>query len=122
MVENSPMIVKRMSELLNEIRGIEFVGNAESISTTLEILSKEQPDALILDIHLGNGFDINGIQLLHLIRKLYPAVKVIMLTNLSNLQYRRQCLEGGADYFFDKSIDFDKIPEILDEISQNKNT
>ena len=120
MVEDSAMIVKRMSDLLNDIGGVTFVGNAQSISATLEILAKESPDAMILDINLGSSFEMNGIQLLHLIRKLYPILKVIMFTNLSNLHYRRQCFEAGADYFFDKSIDFDKLPEILAEISQQK--
>ena len=38
---------------------------------------------------------------------------VIMLTNYPFEQYRRECAEAGADYFLNKSTEFEKINEIL---------
>ena len=36
-----------------------------------------------------------------------------MLTNYPYPQYRKKCMNGGADYFFDKSTEFNKITEVL---------
>jgi two-component system, OmpR family, response regulator len=38
---------------------------------------------------------------------------VIVLTQYPNPAYRERCLEMGADYFFDKSTEFDRVMELL---------
>jgi DNA-binding NarL/FixJ family response regulator len=48
-----------------------------------------------------------------------PAPKVIMLTNFSYIQYRKKCEDIGCEFFFDKSSEFDKIPEALEQIRQS---
>jgi hypothetical protein len=40
-----------------------------------------------------------------------------MLTNYPFLQYRKTCLEAGASYFFDKSSEFEKIPQALEQLT-----
>ncbi len=42
--------------------------------------------------------------------------KVIVLTNYAQEQYRKKCFEEGADFFFDKSIEFDKIVEVIQKL------
>jgi DNA-binding NarL/FixJ family response regulator len=121
MVDDSPLIVKRVMDLIEDIKGARFLGNAESVTTIQEILSAERPDVLILDINLGNSFPVNGIQLLVMIRKTNPELRIVMLTNQSDSAYRKLSLENGADYFFDKSNDFDKIPAALNSIMREKN-
>jgi hypothetical protein len=36
-----------------------------------------------------------------------------VLTNHANPQYRRLCLEAGANWFFDKSTEFRKIKGVI---------
>src|SRR2546423_15276142 len=69
-----------------------------------------KPDFVVLDISLPGG---NGMQVLERIKTSNPALRVIMLTNFAFEQYRRRCAELGADYFFDKSNEFDKVLEVL---------
>ena len=45
-----------------------------------------------------------------------PHVIVIMLTNHSGPEYRRACLDAGANFFLDKTNEFQKIPDILDQL------
>jgi DNA-binding NarL/FixJ family response regulator len=61
----------------------------------------------------------NGIELLSKLKKMNPAPKVIMLTNFSYIQYRKKCEDAGCEFFFDKSSEFDKIPEALDQIRKS---
>jgi two-component system response regulator DevR len=120
LVEDSPFIVRRMTDLLDELSGVYFLGNAESIPSALQILSEKKPDVMILDIHLGKTYEMNGIDLLNEVRRKYSWVKIIMLTNTTDSHYRKLCMDGGADYFFDKSNDFERIPETLNLILQTK--
>lgn len=120
-VDDSPVVVARLSQLINEIDEVVVVGYACSISAALLSIQQVKPDAVILDIHLKEDApDANGIDLLIMLRKSYPDLLIIMLTNVNVPQYIERCMESGADYFFDKSNDFDKIPETLKGIYSHK--
>ena len=71
-----------------------------------------KPDAVILDIRLPGR---SGIQVLKEIKAAHPETVVIMLTNYDFDQYRRQCLQLGADYFFNKTLEFEKVMTVLAE-------
>ena len=119
-VEDSALIVSRVREMLSDIVGVEFVGNAGNIPAALDLIKTEYPDVMILDINLGTHDGTNGIDLLNVVRKIYPAINVIMLTNLTDEHYRSLCAYNGAHYFFDKSNDFDKIPDALSQIMEKR--
>jgi len=40
----------------------------------------------------------------------------VMLTNYPYPQYRKKCMDAGADYFFDKSNEFHKVAELLQRL------
>jgi DNA-binding NarL/FixJ family response regulator len=115
-VDDSPLIAQRLRTLLNDVREVEFLGNAETIQSALEFIEEKKPHVVFLDINLAHDKPRNGIDLLNALRKTYPVMKIIMLTNLSDSRYRDMCRSFGADHFFDKSEDFDRIPEMLADI------
>jgi DNA-binding NarL/FixJ family response regulator len=115
-VDDSPLIAARIGDLLAEIPGIELKGKAGTIAEALSLIETELPDVVLLDIHLASDKPKTGIDLLHIASRIYPDVKVIMLTNLTDHSYRLMCESSGAYMFLDKSNDFEKIPQILIEI------
>lgn len=115
-VDDSPLILKRIEQLVDEIPGIELRGKAGTIADALALIDAEQPDVILLDIFLTNDKPKSGIDLLHIVTRMYPRIKIIMLTNLTDSSYRTMCKLSGAYMFLDKSNDFEKIPEILIEI------
>jgi len=40
-----------------------------------------------------------------------------MVTNYPFVQYRKKCLKAGASFFFDKSTEFHKIPQAVEQLS-----
>lgn len=116
-VEDSLVVAERVQSMLVELANITFMGNARSVPEALELISSKNPDVVILDIHLGEQHPHgNGLHLLITLRRKYRRMKLMMLTNLTDPQYRRTCMSLGADYFFDKSNDFDKVSEVLKNI------
>ena len=67
----------------------------------------------ILDIDVPDG---NGIELLEWIKKEYPAIIVIMFSNNADPFFRKAAENSGADYFLDKSMEFEGITQILKSI------
>ena len=112
-VDDSPLIAHRIGELVSEIPGIELKGEAATIAEALSLIETEQPDVILLDIHLAKDKPRSGIDLLHIVSRMYPLIKIIMLTNQTDNSYRTMCKSSGAFMFLDKSNDFEKIPQIL---------
>lgn len=119
-VDDSPVVAERMEQMLEDLSGVEFLGHAVNIPEALDLVKEEKPEVVILDIHLEKDLPLNGMDLLITLKKRHPEMKIIMLTNLSQPQYRDACLRLGADYFLDKTHDFEMIPDILGKIRIDK--
>lgn len=113
-VDDSSIITERLKYMLNEIDDIEILGNAHSISSAKELTSSVKPDVIILDINLSDDdYGKTGIDLLVEFRQKLPEAKIIIFTNHNELHYRLICLEKGANYFFDKSNESNKMTEVI---------
>ncbi len=113
-VDDSVIVRERLTSLLSEVPFIAIVGYADNPLAATEAIVAQRPDIVILDIFLTGG---SGIHVLKNIRGKNIATKVIMLTNYAQEEYRRKCFEEGADFFFDKSIEFDKVVDTIHRIT-----
>jgi DNA-binding NarL/FixJ family response regulator len=113
--DDSATVRERLVTMALDLPEIAVVGQAEDVSGTLDAIRQTRPDVVILDIRMPRG---NGIEVLREVKKMTPAPKVIMLTNFAYAQYRRKCEEAGADFFLDKSTEFDKLPQALEQVRQ----
>lgn len=109
-VDDFPLIIERLLILLNNLDNIELVLSAGDFAQAIPILTNHSPDICVLDIHLPGR---NGIELLKHIKKYYPSIVIIMLTNQTGEYYRDICMSIGADYFIDKSAEFEQVPGII---------
>ncbi|MBS4534434.1 sigma-54-dependent Fis family transcriptional regulator [Clostridium sp. D2Q-14] len=85
------------------------VFTAESGEEGLEIMKKESPDIVIVDIKLPG---INGIDVLKEIKRIKPSCIVIMITYLSDVKLAVKAMKMGAYDYFTK-------PFLLSEISNS---
>jgi len=109
-VDDSPLVRERLVSLLSEVDGVDVVGSADNAEEGIAGISITGPDVAILDIRMPSG---SGISVLEEIKKRDDSPTVIMLTNYPYPQYRKKCMDAGADYFFDKSSEFYKVTEVL---------
>ena len=115
--DDSSVVVERLADLLKEVPGAQLVGQAGDVPDAVRSIQKMKPDALILDLQMPGG---SGLDVLRAVRKDCPRLRVLICTNYPYPQYREECLSAGADYFLDKSADFEKIPAIFRELIQNE--
>jgi len=113
-VEDSLLIIERILSLLNESRNIKMIIHAVNYKESVKMINEINADIVLLDLNLP---DKSGIELLKEIKHNHPQIKVIVLTNHASDNYREICTYMGADYFFDKSSDFDKITETINSMN-----
>lgn len=113
-MDDSDILRERLRSILSEIRRVEIIGEAQDALKAKEMLKKISPDVLILDIRMPKG---SGMDILALVKKEKPKMKVIVLTNYPYPQYRKRCTELGAEYFLDKSKEFDKLPDVFKQLA-----
>jgi DNA-binding NarL/FixJ family response regulator len=111
--DDSPIVYERLVAMLSNLKGIETMGQAHNASEAISSIEELKPDAVILDIHMLGG---NGIDVLHHIKEEQPDTVVIILTNYPYPQYRQRCMDEGADFFFDKSTEFNEVTEVFKQL------
>ena len=112
-VDDSPLIVKRLIDMLNELENLEWIKKAGNYSEAVQLITDTEPNILLLDINLP---DKSGIDILRITKENNPSTKVIMITNQANEYYRKLCMRLGADHFIDKTKEFEQIAEIIETI------
>jgi len=110
-VDDSAAVRERLIIMISDLPGLEISGQAEDAQEGIRLIRELKPDVVLLDIRMpeGSGFDV----LACIQNDVRPKPCVIVLTNYPYPQYQKKCLENGADYFFDKSSEFEKIVGIL---------
>jgi DNA-binding NarL/FixJ family response regulator len=109
-VDDSPVVRERLAHMISELPDTEIIGQADIAFEAINSIRRSKPTIVVLDISMPGG---SGIYVLESIKKEKPAPTVIMLTNFAHDQYRQKCLQLGADYFFDKSTEFEKVIDVL---------
>lgn len=114
LADDSSFVRDRLPGMLTEMAGVEVIGQAADGIVAVNSIRKLKPDIVVLDIRMPGK---NGMEVLQEIKTFEPIPCVIILTNYPYPQYRKKCLEMGADYFLDKSADFDKLFTVIKQLA-----
>ena len=109
--DDSEILLSRLTERLKEIEQIEIIGEAKDSNEAIKATEVLNPDIVVLDIRMAGGNGISALEAIKRTKKRRPIV--IVFTNYPYLQYRKKCLDAGADFFFYKATELDKLVELI---------
>jgi DNA-binding NarL/FixJ family response regulator len=118
LVDDSAMVLEKLAGMISGIDGVEIAGQAMTARDAIRSIVTLKPDLVILDIRLNRGG--SGMDVLKRIKKEIPPPIVIMLTNYPYPQYREKCQALGADYFFDKVMEIEKLYSTFKQLLTDK--
>lgn len=103
--------------LVERIDGVVVVGEAGKGSEALELVRQLGPDLLLLDITMpdGNGFDV-----LDQLTKLYPEIRVIVLTVHEAGEYAIRAVREGAAGYLPKSAASTELEDAIRTVVSGK--
>ena len=101
--DDHPVVVMGISKMIDELDDIRVVATATTISQLFECLSKVHCDILVCDYSFENDKEPDGLLLLDKVRRLYPEVKIILLTAHDDLVIVQRAVKAGVSGFLSKS-------------------
>jgi PAS domain S-box-containing protein len=114
-VDDSVEVRARLGELLSALPGIVSVHTVDDAKAACRIIQSQPPDVVVLDLHLPMG---SGFLVLEAVRAAPKRVTTIVLTNDPSPQCRRSCVRAGADFFFDKSAEFQRMIDVVSGLAR----
>ncbi|EMN1925811.1 response regulator [Burkholderia ambifaria] len=113
LVDHAVAVRQRIALLVGAIGGVVVVGEAEDGHDAWTHIRSSRADVVIVDLRLADG---GGLELIGMLSKAAPPVVTIVLTNHSALAFREACAAAGADYFFDKTAEFDAACRVIESL------
>lgn len=107
-VDDSPLVAPRLRDLLSDRKDTILLGEARNIDEALCAFRDVKFDYVLIDLPFKKA---SG--LLTFIKRSYPDSKVVMFTNNIEWAYRNVYQHLGADYFIDKSSEFNILEDML---------
>ena len=111
--DDSLYTINCLLEMLAIYKQVEIVGFYKNGPDTLEAIRILKPDLAIVDIKMPG---LSGLEVLKEIRKEDQSIKIIILTFISFEYFRQMAIKAGADYFFTKTDDFEKLSLVVAEL------
>lgn len=116
-VEDAPLVRERLIEMLDATPGTLVIGAAERADEAIRDILEERPDVVLLDLRLAQG---NGLDVLRAVHGIAPEITFYMLSSFASEPYRQLAVRLGAQDFFDKASDFERVRDIIAARSATK--
>lgn len=111
-VDDSILIRRSLIKLIDQIDGNLEIAEAVNVPEGIRMAKEILPDIIILDIMMPGG---TGFNVLKIVTEFDVPPVTIVLSKYSTNKFRKEAVEGGADHFFDKSTEFEKVIKVIKE-------
>lgn len=116
--DDHPLVREGLNKVLTKgTIDIAVVGEASNASELLNMLSKQRPDIVILDIAMPGR---SGMDVLKDIKKLYPQLPVLILSMHPEERFAVRALKAGASGYLTKTSISDDLVSAIRVIVQQK--
>jgi DNA-binding NarL/FixJ family response regulator len=115
LVEDSRVLAERLREALDTLEDVEVVDAVADESAAVAAAREKSVDVMILDLQLREG---TGFGVLQQLGKSRPVV--IVFTNYMLPEYQRLASALGVEYFLNKSVDYERLPQLIQEIGASQ--
>ena len=109
-VDDHPMFRMGLAAAIEEMDGIELVGQAPRADQVAALVTDAAPDVLLLDVRLDDG---SGLEVNRWLAEHHPEVRVIMLTMSEDHDTALTALRDGASGYLVKGAGPERVERAL---------
>ena len=115
--DDHPVVRAGLASMLGTQVQLEIIGAASSGEEALELLRRERPDVLLLDLRMPG---MNGIDTLHAIREHGLSARVIILTSFETDEDIYRAVQAGAQGYLLKDTSLREMVEAIQTVHAGK--
>lgn len=109
--DDQQILIEGITTLLNLEDDIQVVGQAKNGIEVLNFLQENSaPDVILMDIRMP---EMNGVECTKQVGRLYPGIRVLILTTFDDDQYISEALSNGADGYLLKDLSAEKLTSAI---------
>ncbi len=112
-VDDHMLVIGGMEKFISRYPQLELTSTYSNGAALMEGLQTCQPDILLLDIQMPGK---TGEELLPVIRKKYPSVRIIALTGYNTPYYIQTMMANGCDGYLLKNTGEDDLIEAIETV------
>lgn len=112
-VDDQGLIRDGLKMILSLSEDIEVVGEAVNGEEAIDMLSRVNPDVILMDIRMPV---LNGVEATKIIKEKFSEVKILILTTFNEDEYIFEGLKYGADGYMLKDVKSDEIIKAIKEV------
>lgn len=116
-VDDHPVVRAGLTSMLGTQSQLQVVGTASSGEETLEIVQRDSPDVLLLDLRMPN---MNGIDTLLALKKAGSNAAVIILTSYETDEDIYRAVQAGAQGYLLKDTSLREMVEAISSVHLGK--
>lgn len=104
-----------IKSLLEDDKSIHVIDEASNGKEALEVIAKNKPDLLVVDIRMP---EMNGIEVVKRLKKSNPEVKALVLSMHDSEEYVVQSIQSGADGYLLKGSSKEEFLKALHTVAE----
>jgi DNA-binding NarL/FixJ family response regulator len=109
-VDDQTLMRDGLKTILTLEADFEVIATASNGVEAIKMVQQHIPDVVLLDIRMP---EMDGVTCIKNIKKMYPDMKVIMLTTFNDEEYIIDALASGASGYFLKDIEMEKLVQSI---------
>ena len=115
-VEDEAHIRSGMVRLLHQINPkYEVVGKAENGQSGFELICRERPDLIIVDIRMP---DMDGLTMIRKLKEENVGCRIVVLSAYSEFEYAREAIELGIVSYLLKPLKIGELKKALEQVEE----
>lgn len=114
LIDDEEVITFGFTKVLQRKPDIE-VDSAQTVEEAIKLINAHQYVAAVVDLRLSNSIEIEGFKCMRLLHSTQSNCRIIVLTACGDDYLREQANMLGADLYFLKPTEPEKIMEVLTE-------
>jgi len=115
LADDHPMFREGVKRIIDDVPKLKVVGEVGDGTEVLQVMEKSLPDMVILDLTMPG---LHGSEVTKEIKRLYPQVKVLILTMHKSKEHLSRVIMAGADGYLLKENAFGDLISAIETIRQ----
>lgn len=110
LIEDQTLLRSTLITALSQLPAYRLAAYSDKASDAVRLCQAHHPDLVIMDIFTNDG---NGIDCAAEVKRLFPSVKIMILTGVEDDRLVKAAEDAGVDLFAHKSLSLEEFVQLL---------